>query len=130
MAKILIVDDDALMIRMYQTKFKSDGYSVETAADGEECLSKIGSSKPDLVLLDIMMPEPDGMEVLETLKRQPETSEIPVVMLTNLSGKQDAELAIEKGAVEYWIKKEAKPSDFGTKIKEIISQNKTSSGKN
>ena len=128
--KVLIIEDEDLIARMYEKTLSVDGFEVEVAIGGNEGLEKAKSFKPDVILLDIMMPEPDGMEVLETLKRQPETSEIPVVMLTNLSGKQDAELAIEKGAVEYWIKKEAKPSDFGTKIKEIISQNKTSSGKN
>ncbi|KKQ96197.1 MAG: Two-component transcriptional regulator, partial [Candidatus Woesebacteria bacterium GW2011_GWA1_39_12] len=104
MAKILIVDDDALMIRMYQTKFKSDGYSVETAADGEECLSKIGSSKPDLVLLDIMMPKVNGLQVLKKLKSNDETNKIPVVLLSNVGEDNDINKGLEMGAVAYLVK--------------------------
>ena len=84
-------------------------------------LEKLKSEKPDLILLDIMMPEPNGMEVLEKIMTDPETKHIPVVMLTNLSGGHDAELAKNKGAVEYWVKKDADPKELGSKIKEVLS---------
>lgn len=125
--KVLIIEDEDLIARMYEKTLSFDGFEVEVAIGGKDGLEKAKSFNPDLILLDIMMPEPDGMEVLDTLKRQPDTNHIPVVMLTNLSGKQDAELALEKGAVEYWIKKEAKPRELGEKITNIVNKNKPQS---
>src|SRR5471030_1188035 len=98
MAKILIIEDDPLMCRMYQKIFAFENYEVETAADGEEGLEKIRTAKPTVVLLDIMMPKMNGMQVLEKLKADITTTKIPVVMLTNLAGTQDAEAALAKGA--------------------------------
>ena len=80
--------------------------------------------RPDLVLLDIMMPEPNGMEVLEKILADPKTKDIPVVMLTNLSGVHDAKLALSKGAVDYWVKKDAEPKKLGSKIREILEKRK------
>ena len=85
--KVLIIEDEDLIARMYEKTLTFDGFEVEVAIGGKDGLEKAVNFKPDLILLDIMMPEPDGMEVLETLKRKPDTSGIPVVMLTNLSGK-------------------------------------------
>jgi CheY-like chemotaxis protein len=109
MTKILIVEDDPLMSRMYQKIFKFEGYEVDFASDGEEGIEKIRSGKPTLVLLDIMMPKMNGLQVLEKIKLDPETKSIPVVMLTNLAGTQDAETALAKGAVKYIIKSENEP---------------------
>lgn len=121
MAKILIVEDDPLMSRMYQKIFTFEGYDVETAADGEEGLLKVKSVKPTLVLLDIMMPKLNGLEVLDRLKSDPETKGIPVVMLTNLAGQQDAEKALAKGAVKYIIKSEYDPKQVANMVKEILA---------
>ena len=121
MAKILIVEDEPLVARMYQKSLSFDSHEVVTALGGKEGLQKVKSEKPDIVLLDIMMPEPNGMEVLERIMTDPETKHIPVVMLTNLSGKHDAELAKSKGAVEFWVKKDAQPKELGKKIEEILS---------
>src|SRR5260221_7632427 len=111
MAKILIVEDDPLMIRLYQKVFKFEGYDVEVASNGEEGLEKVRSFVPTLILLDIMMPKMNGLQVLDKLKADDDTKKIPVVMLTNLAGSQDAETAIAKGAVKYIIKSELEPKD-------------------
>ena len=121
MAKILIIEDDPLMARMYQKIFKFEGYDVEVAADGEEGLAKVKSGKPTLVLLDIMMPKVNGMEVLEKLKADPDTKAIPIVMLTNLAGQHDAEAALSKGAVKYIVKSEYEPKEVTNMIKEILA---------
>ena len=121
MTKILIVEDDPLMSRMYQKIFKFEGFDVDFASDGEEGLEKVRSTKPTLVLLDIMMPKMNGLEVLDKLKLDPETKNIPVIMLTNLAGTQDAEAALTKGAVKYIIKSENEPKQVVNMVKEILA---------
>jgi len=121
MVKILIIEDDPLMSRMYQKIFKFEGYQVESAANGKEGLEKAREVKPTLILLDIMMPEMNGLEVLDKLKVDPEIKKIPVIVLTNLAGTQDAETALSKGAVKYIIKSEHDPSDVAKMIKEVIA---------
>lgn len=121
MTKILIVEDDPLMNRMYQKIFKFEGFDVDFATNGEEGLDKIRTIKPTLVLLDIMMPKINGLEVLDKVKKDPETKDIPIVMLTNLAGSQDAETALEKGAVKYIIKSEYEPKQVVNMVKEILA---------
>ena len=121
MAKVLIVEDDPLMSRMYQKIFKFEGFEVDFALNGEEGLDKIRSIKPTLVLLDIMMPKMNGLQVLEKVKLDPATKAIPIVMLTNLAGTQDAEAALTKGAVKYIIKSENEPKQVVNMVKEILA---------
>lgn len=119
--KILITEDDPLMSRMYQKIFTFEGYLVQMAANGEEGLEQARSFKPTLILLDVMMPKMNGLEVLEKLKADPETKAIPVVMLTNLAGQQDAETALSKGAVKYIVKSEYEPKQVADMVKEILA---------
>lgn len=121
MAKILIVEDDPLMSRMYQKIFTFEGYEVEMAGNGEEGLEKVRNSKPTLILLDVMMPKMNGLQVLEKLKADPETKGIPVIMLTNLAGQQDAETALAKGAIKYIVKSEYEPKQVASMVKEILA---------
>lgn len=121
MVKVLIVEDDPLMSRMYQKIFKFEKYDVELAADGQEGLEKARSVKPTIMLLDIMMPKMNGIQVLEKLKSDPDTRNIPVVMLTNLAGEKDAENALMKGAVKYIIKSQFEPKQVVKMVKEIIA---------
>lgn len=121
MTKILIIEDEPLVVRMYEKSLRFEKFDVITALNGVEGLEKIKTEKPDLVLLDIMMPQMNGMQVLEEMEKDPELKNIPVIMLTNLSGEHDAELALSKGAVQYWIKKDAKPQELGTRIMEVLS---------
>src|SRR3989344_3251476 len=122
MAKtILIVEDDPLMNRMYQKIFKFEKYDVDSATDGEAGLEKARKIKPIVMLLDIMMPKMNGLQVLEKLKGDPETKHIPVVMLTNLAGEKDAEKALMKGAVKYIVKSEHDPKQVVSMVKEIIA---------
>lgn len=121
MAKILIVEDDPLMSRMYQKIFTFEGHQVEMAGDGEEGLNKAKSVKPTIMLLDIMMPKMNGLQVLEKLKADPEIKSIPIVMLTNLAGQQDAETALTKGAVKYIVKSEYEPKQVVSLVEEILA---------
>lgn len=121
MAKILLIEDDKLMLRLYQKAFAFEDYEVETAINGEEGLAKVKSGDPNLILLDIMMPKMHGLEVLDRLKADPETKDIPVVILTNLAGEEDAETAMAKGAVKYIIKSEHKPKEVVDMVKQVLA---------
>lgn len=121
MAKVLIVEDDPLMSRMYEKIFLFEKYEVELAHDGQEGLDKARSVKPTVIMLDVMMPKMNGLQVLEQLKADPATKGIPVIMLTNLAGQQDAETALSKGAVKYLIKSEHEPKEVTDMVKEILA---------
>jgi len=121
MPKVLIVEDDPLISRMYQKIFTFEQFEVEVAANGEEALEKVVVFKPELVLLDVMMPKMNGLQVLEKLKENDQTKAIPVVMLTNLAGQQDAETALAKGAVKYIIKSEYEPRQVVEMVKEVLA---------
>lgn len=121
MARILIVEDDPLMSRMYQKIFTFEGFEVSLAYNGEEGFEKVVQEKPTLVLLDVMMPKMNGIQVLEKIKIDPTTKTIPVVMLTNLAGQQDAERALAKGAVKYIVKSEYEPKQIVNMVKEILA---------
>src|SRR3989344_1038230 len=112
MAKILLVDDDPLMVRMYEKKLTNDGFSVTTAGNGKEALEKLNVEIPDLMLLDIMMPDINGLEVLKRVKAATKTKNLPVIMLTNVGGgDEDAEKGLELGAVAYLTKATNRPAD-------------------
>ena len=118
---LLIVEDDPLMSRMYQKIFSFEKYEVATASNGEEGLEKVRTLKPTVVLLDVMMPKMNGLQVLEKIKTDPDIKHIPVVMLTNLAGEKDAETALMKGAVKYIVKSEHDPKQIVGMVKEIIA---------
>ncbi|OGG01764.1 hypothetical protein A2Z33_00290 [Candidatus Gottesmanbacteria bacterium RBG_16_52_11] len=123
MVTVLIVEDDPLMARMYQKIFTFEKYAVEMAANGLEGLEKARTVKPTIILLDIMMPKMNGLEVLDKLKKDPDLKSIPVIMLTNLAGEKDAETALLKGAVKYIVKSQYEPKEVVKMIKEIIAGN-------
>ena len=121
MAKILIVEDDPLMSRMYHKIFTFEKYNVTLAANGEEALEQVRKDHPTIILLDIMMPKLNGFQVLDKLKSDPDTKDIPVIMLTNLSSDKDAENALKKGAVKYIVKSQYEPKQITDMVKEILA---------
>ena len=122
MAKILIVEDDPLMSRMYQKIFKFEGYEVEMAGNGEEGLKIALKEKPDIILLDIVMPKMDGMEMLQKLKADAETRDIPVVILTNLSDYEKISEALSLGAMDYLVKANYKLEDLLEKVRTVLAR--------
>lgn len=123
MGKIFIVEDDPLMSRMYEKAFKLNNFEIEQAFDGEEAIAKLEtmSPKPVLIVLDVMMPKMSGFDVLKHIKASPDLKAIPVVMLSNLAGQEDAEKALSMGAVLYLVKSQYEPKQIVEKIKEIIA---------
>jgi len=121
MAKLLIIEDDPLIARLYEKIFTFEKYEVVMADNGQDGLDKARTENPTLILLDIMMPKMNGLQVLEKLKADPDLKNIPVVMLTNLAGEKDAETALSKGAVKYIVKSEHDPKQISDMVKEIIA---------
>ena len=121
MAKILLIEDDPLMVNLYRKIFARAGYEVEIAQRGGEGLEKAKDTLPNLILLDIMMPEMDGFEVLAILKKDDKTKSIPVIALTNLAGEEDAKRALALGVAKYVIKSEHDPREVLQMVKDVLS---------
>lgn len=117
---ILLVEDDAFVSDIYQTKLGQEGYRVESAENGLAALKVLEKTTPDIILLDIVMPYMDGMEVLKKLKENDNWKNIPVVLLTNLSEKDKVEEGLSMGANDYLIKSHFTPSEVVNRIKSFI----------
>lgn len=125
--KILVVEDEEILLTALQEELRQGGYTVEGAVDGEDGLNKIKAFKPDLVLLDLVMPKMDGMAVLKKLKESQETTDLPVVILTNLSDYERISEALSLGAKDYLVKANYSLSDLMDKVKAVLSRGKTGS---
>ncbi len=122
MPKIVCAEDDKLISASLVEGFKSAGFDVTPAYDGEEAITKIKEVKPDVVLLDIMMPKLDGLGVVWELKANPETVSLPVVMLTNLSDPETLSKILEAGITDYLLKSEQTIDQIIEKVKEVIAR--------
>lgn len=118
--KILIVEDDDFLLQMYTTKLELEGFKVLEAMNGLQGLKVAQKEIPDLILLDLNLPELSGFEVLSQLKRDDETKGIKVLILTNYSQKEDIDRCLELGADDYLIKAHFVPSEVIAKIKIIL----------
>jgi CheY-like chemotaxis protein len=121
-SRVLMADDDKMLIDMYKERLELAGYIVTLCRNGEEALSKLREAKPDIILLDIMMPKINGYEALASIKSDPATKDIPVIMLSALMRDFNREKAVEAGADDYLIKSEAMPADVITKIEQVLSK--------
>jgi len=121
--KILLVEDDSLISSMYRTKFKADGFEVSIAADGAAALALAKKGKPNIIMLDIILPQLDGFTVLEELKKNQATKNIPVIMLTNLGTTEDKVKGEKLGAVDYFVKASLTPAQVSQKIKQHLTTN-------
>ena len=121
-SRVLMADDDKMLIDMYKERLELAGYVVTLSRNGEEALGKIREEKPDIVLLDIMMPKVNGYEALASIKSDPATKDIPVIMLSALMRDFNREKAVEAGADDYLIKSEAMPADVITKIEQVLAK--------
>ena len=121
MPKILIIDDDAFLSSIYKQRFEADGFEVVIAVSGEDGLRMAAEKKPDVILLDLLMPRMDGFQVLERLKRDPVTSGIPVFIFTNLGQPGDIERCKSLGAAGYAIKAQTLPEETVKQVKKLLS---------
>lgn len=122
--KILIIDDDERLVGLYEMTFKGQGYEVSTSLEGEEGLAKIIKEKPDLVLLDVMMPVKSGFDILTTIKNNPDTKQTKVVMLTALSDEAMKIKAFAMGAVDYIVKSQLTIPEVTERINNLFIDNK------
>ncbi|MCK5412898.1 MAG: response regulator [Candidatus Pacebacteria bacterium] len=121
--KVLIVEDDVYISEMYKIKFESENYKTIVTNNGSEVIKIIEKEKPDIILLDIVMPVMDGFDVLKIIKSNKKFNSIPVVMLTNLSQKESIERVFELGARGYIVKSHFTPSEVVKKVKDILDGN-------
>lgn len=120
--KVLIVEDDNFVAEVYSTKLLEMGHEVQIAQNGEEGLSLIEKGKPDLILLDIIMPVMGGIEMLEELKKNPDRKDIPVILLTNVGEKDSIQKVRGMGVQDYLIKSHFTPAEVIEKIEAILGK--------
>ncbi|NOQ68199.1 response regulator [Patescibacteria group bacterium] len=121
--KVLIIEDDSYISDMYRIKFESENFETVVASNGIEGIKFLEKAVPDIILLDVVMPKIDGFSVLKEIKKDPKLDKIPVVLLTNLSQKENVERGFALGASSYIIKAHFTPSEVVEKIKEVLKEN-------
>lgn len=119
--KILLVDDDDALRQLYAVELGSRHYAVVEAADGEAGLAMVKQERPDLVLLDIMMPKLDGVAMLTRLKQDPDIAKTPVVMLTNFGQENLVQQSFSSGAVDYLLKYKVTPAEMADRVGQVLS---------
>jgi DNA-binding response OmpR family regulator len=122
MNKVLIVEDDPFLADIYITKFTQEGFNVRMAGDGETGLQKLEEEKPEIILLDIILPRMDGFAVLKKIKEDPKFKDIPVLLLTNLGQKEEIERGLKLGASQYLIKAHHSPKEVIELVKKTLAK--------
>jgi len=120
MKSILIVEDDPFVIDIYQKKLKATGFSVDIALNGEEAFKKLEEKKPDLLILDLVLPSLDGWELLGKIRKDEKLKDLKIVILSNLAQKVDVEKSLEFGIIKYFIKAHFTPSQVVKEIEKIL----------
>ncbi len=123
MAHIILADDDELLCDLVQFKLAAAGHRVQIVTDGQKALEAVGVEKPDLLILDSMMPVLSGPQLLSRLKASPETSAIPIIMLTARKSRDDVVGALEAGADDY-ITKPFIPEEFNLRVNAVLRKHK------
>lgn len=118
--KILLVEDDDRLASVYETRLQAEGFTTNRVANGEEALAMAIQVKPDLILLDVMMPKVSGFDVLDILRNTPETSSVKIIMLTALSQESDKQRAVALGADDYLIKSQVVIADVVDRVKKQL----------
>lgn len=122
MTKVLLVEDDVALREIYSARFTAENFEVVAAGDGEEALAKAVKEKPDIIILDIMMPKISGMDVLDILRSTPETKNTKIIIMSALSQSSDIEKGKELGADAYLVKSQTTLSDVVEKAKEVLAK--------
>ena len=122
MTRIVVADDDRMFRKVAETTLRRLGYAVATASDGEEALQLIRSERPDMIVLDLIMPKLQGFDVLTILKQDALTSAIPVIVLSSLTQEQDKQEALDLGAVAYFNKTTFSMSELVKQVENTLTQ--------
>ncbi|HWQ99397.1 MAG TPA: response regulator [Candidatus Methylomirabilis sp.] len=120
MPRILIIDDDAFFTAIYKRKFEVEGFEVVTSTGGEDGIRLAADKKPDVILLDLVMPRVDGFQTLEKLKADAVTRSIPVYVFTNLGQQSDIDRCLSLGAAGYAIKAQTLPEEAVKQVKQLL----------
>lgn len=123
-AKILIAEDDLFLLNALNDKLTRENYEIIKAENGEAAMEKMAKTKPDLVLLDLMMPKKSGFEVLEEIKKDKKLQSIPVIVLTNLGQESDIKICRDMGVCDYLIKSNNSLKEIVKKINYFLRQKK------
>lgn len=126
MNRILVVEDEEFLVTALKDNLVAEGYTVDTAANGDEAMEKIHKDRPNIILLDLLMPKKDGFYVLEEVKKNPEWKLIPVIVLSNLGGDAEIKKALEMGADDYFVKSQHPIEEVIEKVKEYLEGRKQS----
>ena len=118
--KILIIEDDKFLRELIAQKLIKEGYDIAEAIDGEKGIKAVEEEKPDLVLLDLILPGIGGFDVLAKMKEDPKMAQFPVIILSNLGQKDDIERGLKMGAVDYMIKAHFTPGEIIEKVKAVL----------
>ncbi|MEA2113458.1 MAG: response regulator [Patescibacteria group bacterium] len=121
MKKILFIEDEPTLQKTVSQFLENEGYEIKSAIDGKLGVKAAGEFRPDLILLDLILPKMNGFEVLKELKENASTKNIPVIVLTNLEGSADVEKAISLGAKNYLVKANYELGEIAKKIKETLN---------
>jgi DNA-binding response OmpR family regulator len=121
MKKVLLIEDDTFLVEIYKKKFEENGFSFESASDGDEGLRKLKDNKPDVLLLDIVLPNFDGWEIIRKVKKDEQFKDLKTVILSNLGQKGEVEKGIELGASKYLIKAHYTPTEVVEEVKKIMN---------
>ena len=122
MTRIVVADDDRMFRKAAETTLRRQGYDVATASDGEEALQLIRSERPDMIVLDLIMPKLQGFDVLTILKQDALTSAIPVIVLSSLTQEQDKQEALNLGAVAYFNKTTFSLSELVKQVENTLTK--------
>lgn len=118
--KVLVIEDDSMLSSMYRMKLEDSGYTAFVANEGKQGLETAKSEKPDLILLDIMMPMMDGFSVLAEIKEDASLKDVPVIIMTNLGTNEDIDKGKKMGAVDYVVKADSTPAQIVERIKKYL----------
>lgn len=119
---ILVVEDDKFLRELITRKLSEEGYNTIEAVDGEDGARKIKEEMPDLVLLDLILPGMDGFEVLASVKQDPKTSPVPIIVFSNLGQTEDVEKGMKLGAIDYMVKAHFTPVEIIEKVKKALGE--------
>jgi two-component system phosphate regulon response regulator PhoB/two-component system alkaline phosphatase synthesis response regulator PhoP len=120
--KVLVVEDDGFLLKAYQLKLSKAGFDLQTASDGEEAIKVLATFKPDVILLDLVMPRKDGFATLEEIKKDDTLKSIPVLVTSNLGQKEEIDRVMNLGAEDFLIKSNMSMDSLVEKIKKLATR--------